>query len=60
MSALAAAPNLSLTQMQGIAQFTGAAIVAYAPYHCPEQTLPNNPLNPLREPIQMEVTNLTE
>ncbi len=60
LSALAAAPNLSLTQMQGIAQFTGAAIVAYAPYHCPEQTLPFNPLNPLHDPIQMEVTNLTE
>lgn len=42
LSALAAAPNLSLVQMQGIAQFTGAAIVAYAPYHCPDQGLPLN------------------
>ncbi|MEN9260661.1 MAG: hypothetical protein Q6L60_06825 [Thermostichus sp. HHBFW_bins_43] len=42
LSALATAPNLSLAQMQGIARFTGAAIMAYAPYHCPEQRLPLN------------------
>lgn len=39
LGALAAAPNLSVAQMQGIAQFTGAAILAYAPYHCPDQGL---------------------
>ncbi|MGQ9838890.1 MAG: hypothetical protein ACUVRV_13235 [Cyanobacteriota bacterium] len=40
LSALAATPNLSPdlspAQLQGIAQFTGTPIVAYAPYHCPE------------------------
>ncbi|MFQ3584033.1 MAG: hypothetical protein SNJ85_03740 [Cyanobacteriota bacterium] len=42
LRALAATPNLSVVQMQAIAQFTGAAILAYAPYHCPEQSLPLN------------------
>ncbi|MEN9201751.1 MAG: hypothetical protein Q6K80_00095 [Thermostichus sp. DG_1_6_bins_120] len=42
LETLAATPNLSLGQMQGIARFTGAAILAYAPYHCPDQDLPLN------------------